>query len=79
MLYLLKPKILAGYVKQFEIMFLYGILPCLSSHQAVQATVVVLVSTSARCSFLLPWEAGAGTLTNTLSLVYNRAAMGLCF
>lgn len=79
MLYLLKPEILAGYVKQFEITFLHGIVAFLFSNQSVQAAVILLVGTSTVRSFLLLQEAGAGTLAKTLSVVYNWAAMGLWF
>jgi len=53
MLYLLKPEILAGYVKRFEITCLWYC--CfLSSDQSVQATVTLLASTSTTGSFPLP-------------------------
>lgn len=39
-LHLLKPEISAGYAKQAEITFLYGVLAFLSSNQSVQATVI---------------------------------------
>lgn len=71
MLHLLKLEIVAGYVNQFEITFLYDILAFLSSNQSVQSMVILLVSTSTVCGFLLPKEAGDGTFTKTLSLVYN--------
>lgn len=49
-LYLLKPEILAGCAKQFEITFLYGVLPFLSSNQSVQTTVILLVRTHMKFS-----------------------------
>lgn len=79
MLYLLKPEILPGYAKQFEITSLYGVLAFLPSNQSVLAAVILLGRTSLECSFLPPREAGAATLVKTLSLVQNRAVMALCF
>lgn len=79
MLYLLKPEILPGYAKQFEITSLYSVLAFLPSNQSVLAAVILLGRTSLECNFLPPREAGAATLVKTLSLVQNRAVMALCF